>query len=1817
MKLSLLQLERSYLDALTEFGKNAPNTIQSCVTLIEALNQTGQQQILQNQQGEKYFQRAIQLASKLDMEELLNVKYSTYMLYAEYHEFWHKNKSAYNLLIQLLPLQKTNQRSIIMTQIQILNHIIENGRLSKIQNIVLLNEKLLNLMQEIGLTFYLYKQFPEKFQLILLQALSFQAKIYHNQNKDREAAQLYFQCYHLSEELLGMNEKRTQEYKRLYEILNDKISVNIEIQSLDEEEEEQPQPIQITAREEILQSFRPKVTAHNNYIIDVDSARAPKLTKKVDKADKLTTPSSISKPTLLSKDAPIQSLFIIKNQSKRPTSSQCTSKLTSPTQGVSILSKKNTERFHTKILSLDQSTLKNLEDTQIPNVINELLIARPQYEVKQFKRVEFVKQEISNQTTSTYQVQLTIPSRLQIREPSRNNITTKVDIKKLPGYPSTQKIERISQRKILAPEIQTTTLFTKPIISTLTNDNDEDITKQEENKIVSSESEEPIKTYSPHDSIIAKYLETHTMDILLEAVEKIKGKLKTYVQVSKKQKNEFLERKHQHSPNRVMINNKQQQFLSRSNTFQDLVEQKLLENEANKIIYKLLQSADTMEWYPIHFYDKLFTDFETSKWILENPRIRGQFLQKSSKNEEYHQINLEQIKNNLFNLKRQSAFQMIGSIEISNHTRKIQFRFIIDTLFEHYREIKAYDDMMNLFDQLLTIYLTQEDLLSEWIENRKEQTLYRVSKGNTTVLDQKRQNVNNDQTKKRRIQQQEDIQYYQQLLSKVLFLIKRKSYIKTMNGYKFKSVSQNHQVSIQQHNNSIYKKKLERINQYFQYQDYEILNQERKPILSKKRHRKRNKDKHLFIAQDRKQRTIREAVSPSQDSESQVLNQRDSPYVSLKDTGIIIGNELQSRQLILGPETPIIQPLLKHTLKSNWKNLGPQEAPPQLIDIFTLETQDYLQRLFPEFKLNTPPVDYYPAPAPIIKKILTESHYHFRQELSTNKFDQLEYKPIYTEDYLILIQIVKIDKQFYYLTLSNKLQLKQVFGKDLWEDELDIQLKNFLNFSVGRTGYMIDLIELQNILQQKLQITNCRIQIKQNETDNTYQKKLNKVYRVNKRLYHIIQSLEFVEEGLKEVSEVSNSQISDDVELIEEYKRQPLIDIVFILGVLNNNSYVFYQNYLPKCYLLRNENGKFMLQDREQPRKPKFPYRLIMSHEDMNKHISRTNEQTINAKDITLFPHFNSVFLIRKNQSIYKPIGAKLSILSDERKIHQDFRNAQAKAHLLVYYNSSKKISFFLKSEQTEKWAHLFQIERSMRQHILNYKMKLKKTLVGFQLYQNENRSSQSKDPRFLFMQDKFAQAKQYFIQTKIKSIGCVFVSAKIYSNIMLMRIMPTGNKSKSHLFIYQINQEDPIKLIYTLCKQFVLKATQTYSKLELMPITQNQIRKQFLLSNQYHDNNLVIGQKSHSRVVYKQVRRIDKHYFIIIVSLIKNYFQIYLYNQNTCRRFYFTIHRSDFLIMNQYFLDSIFPEQPFEVIDQFFRPWKLNEIHKIYSLIIKAPDTFRNRTKLYIKQINESKKVLKRSVTSNFSGLSVIQRQSTLQLNQSMDESQGDDINKQCWLYDKLLLSKSNSVFEKKLWMEIIKQMNINENLIILDNFKTVVTELVYCNDRTCNFLCYIPCLEIQQSFRWQPIRLRIHSYETCKTIDVPLNIRGKQVQVYKQCHSLYLHYQIDQCIPSNQEGMKVNKFNDLKYIKYQLLYKGAFMKHKMLFIAIYLYNDVFQVRIFSQTSSISRKLDVNQVELKIPYIRQLLVLNPQEAGRRLSLIYRNNFIHASFLKL
>lgn len=55
----------------------------------------------------------------------------------------------------------------------------------------------------------------------------------------------------------------------------------------------------------------------------------------------------------------------------------------------------------------------------------------------------------------------------------------------------------------------------------------------------------------------------------------------------------------------------------------EIVDIKISENEVSKKIFKIFQSANTMDWYPIHFFDKLFTDFETSKWVLENPRFRG------------------------------------------------------------------------------------------------------------------------------------------------------------------------------------------------------------------------------------------------------------------------------------------------------------------------------------------------------------------------------------------------------------------------------------------------------------------------------------------------------------------------------------------------------------------------------------------------------------------------------------------------------------------------------------------------------------------------------------------------------------------------------------------------------------------------------------------------------------------------------------------------------------------------------------------------------------------------------------------------------------------------------------------------------------------------------------------------------------------------------------------------------------------------------------------------------------------------------------------
>lgn len=72
------------------------------------LNQTGKYLISQKLPGEKYLQRAVELANLLNMEEQLIIKYQTYMLYAEYLEFTKNYNQAYNLLIKLIPLAKVN-----------------------------------------------------------------------------------------------------------------------------------------------------------------------------------------------------------------------------------------------------------------------------------------------------------------------------------------------------------------------------------------------------------------------------------------------------------------------------------------------------------------------------------------------------------------------------------------------------------------------------------------------------------------------------------------------------------------------------------------------------------------------------------------------------------------------------------------------------------------------------------------------------------------------------------------------------------------------------------------------------------------------------------------------------------------------------------------------------------------------------------------------------------------------------------------------------------------------------------------------------------------------------------------------------------------------------------------------------------------------------------------------------------------------------------------------------------------------------------------------------------------------------------------------------------------------------------------------------------------------------------------------------------------------------------------------------------------------------------------------------------------------------
>ncbi|CAK73451.1 unnamed protein product (macronuclear) [Paramecium tetraurelia] len=1809
MKTSLLQLERSYLEAITEFGEHSQKTQGTRIRLIEMLNQTGRYLLFQKLSGEKYLQRAIELTKLLNMEEQLMVKYQTYMYYAEYLESKKNYSMAYNLLVQLIPLAMTNERNIIMIQIQILNHIIENGRVCKKNNITQLNEQLLNLMEQIGLSFYLYKEFPNKFQIILLQALSFQAKIYQKQNKDKEATQLFFQSFHLSEELLGFNDKRTQEYKKQYELLSDKISVNLEIQSQEEEEEDKIQKIQNSQKEEKnILSFRGKNTYINNYIINVDSARAPKLAKKIDK-------TKIEKPIISQRAPPkfneqqIQQLFILKNQIKRPLSSQGTSKMTSPTRCYSIFSKNNMDKIQNRTPSVEQSLIKQLETAQPKDRFNDLILNRPQYEeVRKYEIVKAIQQRKSKQIASNYVIQFIPPSqssRPQIREPSNTNILYKVDSRKLSSNPSNSNIERFSQRKIPTNDIQPTQSNIRlGSRINLTNEMDDENIKQQEDDQIHSFEEDPKKVITHSDPIIAKFLEKHPIEVLLEAVDRIKVKMKHHIYYSRMRRNDIELKQNEIQPIKLHPHTK---HFTRSNTYGleiiGIVEKKILENEASKVINKLISPANQLDWSPIHFYNKLFTDNETSKWVLQNPKITVQILQKSQDRQQYQQLSVDLFYAIIQNQKKSTTIQLIASIELSNHIRKFQVRFIIDSLAEHYKEISSYEDMMDLFNQLTKIYFIQENLLNEWKEENRQYTLYVVKQKQIQDSTIKNFSENHNESQK--------IDYYQDLLQKILFYVRRKSYVKTINGFKFKSETQELQESIKIYNNEIYQQKNQRIKSYFQYRD---LNMTCKVQESTKQlaisYRKQMQDKHIIIHEDTQ-------YSLLNDSDAQQVYQRgyDFQQQSRINNNLVRDNEKLSKQN--SSDTPYSKFRLQSIKQNGGISQQQFENQAELNEIFSLETQDYLQRYFTEFKLNVPPINYYPTSSNLSQKSLIQSHYYFKKEYLSVKCKKLSYKPIHSDNYLIQTQIVKLDKQFYYLTLTNKLKLEQILCKDKWEDELDIQLKELINYSIGRTGYIIDIIKLQEKLQQKLEIVNCKIQLNQEESDDLLIKKNLKLFRQNKKLYYVKEAIQFIEDGLKEISQDSVNIEDECIDHMPLQKRDPVIDIIFLIGVMQNNSYVKYDAHLKNCELLKHIDGKLMFAEPDQPRKPKFPIRLILSHEDMNKHIARMNENTISSKDILLFPHFNSLFLFKQTQFNYKTIKMKLEISSDFNKLHKDIRNNSAKARLFIYKNNNNKHVIYLNSQQTERWIHAFQIDGRIQDILFSYKTMMKKTLTGRKLQKNENRQSISKDIRFLLIQDKLVSTKQYFIQSKISDLGQVFVTGIVFQDLLLVKVMPIGYKTKVHIFLYAILDSDVIKLLKQLCKNFILKSTYTYSKLYLVPITQNLIRKKYLLGNQFGDNHFLIGQKSYSRVIYKQVKKIDKNYFIITVTLLKNYFQIYFYNQGNCRKFYYTIHRSDFLIMNQYFLDSIFPEQPKEVMEQLFRNWRFKEISKIHSLIIKAPETFKNRTEQYIKTIKDTKKYFKRSATSSMQSVNNLMRSSTLQLNNMQENSFEESLNKGCWLFDTVLLRNQESIFEKKIWLEILKQMSINNNQITVDTFKTTLNELVYSNDRLCNFLCYIPCQEIQQSFRWQPIRLRIYEYDTCKGVDIPLRIRGKQVQIYKQCNVILENYLHSKILPGNQEIMKVNKNNDNQLIKYQLLYKGAFMKHKMLFMAIYFTNDMFHVCIQSRVSQIIRKLDIIQVELKIPHIRQLLTLNPYEAGRRISLIYRNNFINASFLNL
>lgn len=87
---------------------------------------------------------------------------------------------------------------------------------------------------------------------------------------------------------------------------------------------------------------------------------------------------------------------------------------------------------------------------------------------------------------------------------------------------------------------------------------------------------------------------------------------------------------------------------------------------------------------------------------------------------------------------------------------------------------------MDLFDQLLNIYLKQEGMIMNWIESRSRDAVLFGFKVNESS---------------------------QLLVSKILYLLSHKKYVKAPNGYKFRSEGPTIQYQVLEANNQLYNEK--------------------------------------------------------------------------------------------------------------------------------------------------------------------------------------------------------------------------------------------------------------------------------------------------------------------------------------------------------------------------------------------------------------------------------------------------------------------------------------------------------------------------------------------------------------------------------------------------------------------------------------------------------------------------------------------------------------------------------------------------------------------------------------------------------------------------------------------------------------------------------------------------------------------------------------------------------------------------------------------------------------------------------------------------